>query len=180
MFDVSCFNKRWDLAQYMDFVAMTNGFHLGQQTTATDEMVHVPNIKFHCEIGNQGYENFGVSGPKEERLSTKRKLSNFVDLYPELETKSESDSDDQNEPVLKRHFQPLGKTPNLMATSPAYRKKYGNLVPCPFMARYKRRDPDDITSNYILDAINPVHNHELQFEITAPSFQSRYWIKDLA
>ena len=48
------------------------------------------------------------------------------------------------------------------------------------MARYKRRDPDDIASNYILDAINPLHNHELQFEITAPTFRSRYWIKDLA
>jgi len=34
---------------------------------------------------------------------------------------------------------------------------------CPFILKYKRRDPEDKCSNYILEAFNPVHNHELRF-----------------
>lgn len=36
------------------------------------------------------------------------------------------------------------------------------------MIRYKRRDPDDPTSNYILDCYNPVHNHPVEYEIIKP------------
>ena len=48
------------------------------------------------------------------------------------------------------------------------------MVACPFKANYIRKDPYDENSPFILDMMNCVHNHELQYEIAAPFLKHRY------
>jgi hypothetical protein len=54
-----------------------------------------------------------------------------------------------------------------------YKQKYGKQNQCYFFLWYRRSDPDDINSNYILEQYNPVHNHPINYEILLPRLDKK-------
>ena len=66
------------------------------------------------------------------------------------------------------------KKDKYIRTTKYFDKKYGVLEPCFFQVRYRRRDPDDTNSNYILEWFNPFHNHPVQYEILFPNWLNKY------
>ena len=127
-------------------------------TTATDYLEHVPNIRFGCSVGNANYESILTEHLSEDKII---KLT---------ETKlDDSDSSDEEHvrpntkttPKKGYVHKPLLKRPCHGEVGANYNKKYGIMQPCPFKLMYRRMDPWDENSNFILDSINPLHNHEL-------------------